>query len=241
MLFYRPPVLDKSQFCLEKTVSVFDSLVVVVLSPFSVLWNQTSPIVGAFFIWLLDGVLGSLFCPYHCRTNSRAVGIFISPVSDKLPGIQHLSLTRVSQTPKESVSFSHQCRPNSQGIGVFLSPASAELPRSRYLSLTNVSRTPKESASFSQPRQPNSQGVGIFLSPMSAELPRSRRLSLTSVGRTPKESGLSLTSVSRTPKESALSLTTVSRTPKESASFPHQCRTNCQAVGSFLCLVRLML
>ena len=202
MLFYRPPVLDKSQFCLEK-ISVFDSLVVVVLSPFSVLWNQTSPIVGAFFIWLLDGVLGSLFCSCHCWTNSRAVGIFTSPVSDKLPGIRHLSLTRVSRTPKESVSFSHQCRPNSQGVGVFLSPVSAELPRSRHLSLR-----------------------------------RSRHLALTSVGRTPKESALSLTSVGRTPKESALSLTTVSRTPKESASFPHQCRTNFQAVGSFLCLVR---
>ena len=187
MLFYRPPVLDKSQFCLEK-ISVFDSLVVVVLSPFSVLWNQTSPIVGAFFIWLL-GVLGSLFCSCHCWTNSRAVGIFTSPVSDKLPGIRHLSLTRVSRTPKESVSFSHQCRPNSQGVGVFLSPVSAELPMSRHLSLR-----------------------------------RSRHLALTSVGRTPKES--------------ALSLTTVSRTPKESASFPHQCRTNFQAVGSFLCLVR---
>ena len=169
MLFYRPPVLDKSQFCLEK-ISVFDSLVVVVLSPFSVLWNQTSPIVGAFFIWLLDGVLGSLFCSCHCWTNSRAVGIFTSPVSDKLPGIRHLSLTRVSRTPKESVSFSHQCRPNSQGVGVFLSPVSAELPRSRRLSLTSVGRTPKESASFppkasaSCPHQcrTNSQGVGTF-------------------------------------------------------------------------------
>ena len=172
MLFYRPPVLDKSQFCLEK-ISVFDSLVVVVLSPFSVLWNQTSPIVGAFFIWLLDGVLGSLFCPYHCRTNSRAVGIFISPVSDKLPGIQHLSLTRVSQTPKESVSFSHQCRPNSQEVGVFLSPVSDELPRSR---------------DFLSPVSAELPRSRHFLSPLSAELPRSRHLSLTSVGRTAKPS-----------------------------------------------------
>ena len=176
MLFYRPPVLDKSQFCLEK-MPVFDSLVAVVLSPFSVLWNQTSPKVVAFLFGSLMVFWGrcsvpiivgripepSAFFSHQCQTNSQGFGIFLSPASAELPRSRYLSLTSVGRTPKlsalsltsvgrtlkESASFSHQCRPNSQGVGT-----------------------------FSHHCQPNSQGVGIFPSPVSDELPSRRHISV---------------------------------------------------------------